>query len=108
MKIKVDRNVVEFKPENPQETADMELLWRVVVDCMQFNKKMVPIGEYVPIKENLARFVVEGIAGGKTEWTVTNAAADSSYYCSSCNKYMNVKAGERGPLCGGRAMETLD
>lgn len=108
MRIKVDRNVVEFQPENPQETADMEVLWRVVVDCMQLNKKMVPIGEYVPTKENLARFVVEGVAGGKTEWTENEAAADCSYYCSICNKYMNVKAGEREPMCCGRAMETLD
>ncbi len=108
MKIKVDRNVVEFLPENPQETADMEVLWRVVVDCMEFNKKMVPIGEYVPSKENLARFVVEGVAGGKTEYSEAKAEADASYYCSICNKYMNVKAGEREPMCCGREMETLD
>jgi len=108
MKIKVDRNLVEFSPDNAQETADMEILWRVIVDCMKENKKLVPIGEYVPVKENMARFTIEGVAGGKTLWTEQKAGADNSYYCSICNKYMNVKAGERIPLCCGREMETLD
>ena len=108
MKIKVDRNVVEFSPENQQETGDLEILWRVIVDCMKDNKKLVPIGEYVPIKENLARFTIEGVPGGKTTWTEQMSESDAAYYCSICNKYMNVKSGERIPLCCGREMETLD
>ena len=108
MRIKVDRNVVEFSPDSPQETADMELLWKVIVDCMKDSKKLVPIGEYIPIKENMARFTIEGIAGGKTVWTEQKSSSDDAYYCSVCNKYMNVKAGERIPLCCGRGMETLD
>ena len=108
MKIKVDKNVVEFSPESPQETADMEVLWRVMVDCMKFNKKMTPIGEYVPTKEDMARFVIEGVTGGKTEWTEHTSSDDNSYYCAICNKYMNVKKGERIPLCCGKEMETLD
>ncbi len=59
MEISVEKNVVEFKPGNAQETVAMELLWRVIVDCMRENKKLVPIGEYIPTKENLARFVIE-------------------------------------------------
>ena len=108
MKIKVDKNVVELRPDSEQETADLEVLWRVVVDCVKYNKKLVPIGEYVPIKENLARFVIEGVAGGKTEWTETMSKVDCAYYCAICNKYMNVKTGERIPLCCGREMETID
>ncbi len=108
MKITVDRNVVEFRPESNQETADLEVLWRVVVDCMKENKKMVAIGEYVPTKENLARFVIEGVAGGQTTWSEAKAAADDTYYCAVCNKYMNVKAGQGVPMCCGRNMETMD
>ncbi len=108
MKIKLDRNLVEFSPESPQETAEMELLWKVIVDCMKDNKKLVPIGEYIPSKQNMARFNIEGIPGGKTIWTEQKSSTDSAYFCSTCNKYMNVKAGERIPLCCGREMETLD
>ncbi len=108
MKLTVDKNVVEFRPDNAQETTELELLWRVIVDCMKYNKKLVPIGEYVPSNVNMARFVIEGVAGGTTEWTDNKADEDNSYYCAICNKYMNVKSGERVPLCCGKEMETLD
>ena len=41
MKIEVDRNVVEITPENEQETASLDLLWKVVIDCYGNNKKIV-------------------------------------------------------------------
>ena len=60
MKIQVEKNVVEITPENDQETAQLQKLWNTIVDCVKFNKKLVPIGEYVPQKSNLARFAIEG------------------------------------------------
>ncbi len=60
MKIKTDKNLVEFIPETDDEIAAMEELWRLMVDCVRFSKKLVPVGEYIPQKNNLARFVVEG------------------------------------------------
>jgi len=60
MKISMDKNLVEFVPENDAETTMLEALWRLMVDCAKFNKKLVPVGEYIPQKKNLARFVVEG------------------------------------------------
>jgi hypothetical protein len=60
MKIKVEKNVVEITPDNDQETAQLQMLWNTIVDCVKFNKKLVPIGEYVPQKSNLARFAIEG------------------------------------------------
>ena len=59
MQIKIEKNLVEFTPESEDETAMMETLWRLIVDCVRFNKKLVPVGEYIPQKNNLARFVVE-------------------------------------------------
>ncbi|GBC59151.1 nitric oxide synthase [Desulfonema ishimotonii] len=63
MKISIDKNLVEFVPENADETANLEILWNTIVDCMKFNKKLVPIGEYIPQKRNLARFAIEGEPG---------------------------------------------
>ncbi len=108
MEITVDRNVVEFKPQNPQETASLEVLWRVIVDCMKENKKLSPIGEYIPSKQNLARFVIEGVPGGQTEWSSVKATGDCSYYCAVCNKYINLTSGQDVPLCCGRIMEPMD
>ena len=59
MKIKIDANVVEFRPESETEQKELESLWNLVVDCVRFNKKLVPIGEYVPIKDQVAQFSVE-------------------------------------------------
>jgi len=59
MKITKEKNLVEFLPENDDETKSLTELWNVIVDCVKFNKKLVPVGEYVPAKENVARFTVE-------------------------------------------------
>ncbi|MDP3479933.1 MAG: hypothetical protein Q8R88_09185 [Desulfoprunum sp.] len=59
MKIKLDQNLVEFSPDNDQEVKELNALWRVVVDCVKFNKKLVPVGEYIPGESKLARFAIE-------------------------------------------------
>jgi hypothetical protein len=61
MKISVEKNVVEFSPESDQETIELETLWNTIVDCVKFNKKLTPIGEYVPHKSNTARFTIEEV-----------------------------------------------
>ncbi|SHO49518.1 hypothetical protein [Desulfopila aestuarii] len=59
MKIAIDKNVVEITPENDNEAKQLDALWKVVVDCNSTNKKLVPIGEFVPVKSTLARFAIE-------------------------------------------------
>lgn len=62
MRIRIDRNVVEFTPENDQETSELEALWRIVIDCVKDSRKLAPIGEYLPAKNNMARFVIEEVS----------------------------------------------
>jgi len=59
MKINVEKALVEFTPENDEETAALQKVWDLIVDCVKSNKKLVPVGEYVPVKRNLARFAIE-------------------------------------------------
>ncbi len=59
MKIDLDKNVVEITPENDTEAQQLDALWKIIVDCMGSNKKLVPIGEYIPTKSKLARFALE-------------------------------------------------
>ena len=59
MRITIEKNLVEFEPETDSETAMIEDLWKVMVDCAKFNKKLVPVGEYIPQKRNIARFAIE-------------------------------------------------
>ena len=107
MKIHIDKNVVEFLPESEQETAAMETLWRKVVDCARENKRMTAIGEYIPQKQNLARFVIEGVPG-VTTYTEDKAAEECTVICATCNKYMHLKGGDAVPVCCGRPMEVAD
>jgi hypothetical protein len=60
MKINIEKNLVEFTPETNQETKEIEALWKIMVDCVRFNKKMVPVGEFIPQKNKVARFAIEG------------------------------------------------
>lgn len=108
MKITVDRNVVEFSPETPRETADLEVLWRVVVDCIQDSKRLTPIGEYIPMKANTARFVIEGVPGGVTDASDCLVPEECTVFCQVCKKYAKLKEGDAVPNCCGRSMENLE
>lgn len=59
MKISLDKTLVELTPENPQEVKELDALWKVIIDCVKFNKKLVPIGEYIPGSKEIARFNIE-------------------------------------------------
>ena len=59
MKIDIQKNLVEFTPKTDEEKEQLEVLWRTIVDCAKFNKKLVPIGQYIPSENKLARFAIE-------------------------------------------------
>lgn len=59
MKIVIDKNLVEFSPGSDSEVKELDKLWKVIVDCAKFNKKLVPIGEYIPGQSDFARFSIE-------------------------------------------------
>lgn len=59
MKININLNLVEFTPENDQEEKDLDEVWKIVVDCVRANQKLVPVGEYIPGKSEFARFAIE-------------------------------------------------
>ncbi len=108
MRITIDRNVVDVAPDDAQETASLESLWRILIDCIGESKKLTPIGEFVPSKENIARFLIEGVPGGKTVFSEQVSADDTTYICTTCNKYMNVKSGGEVPYCCGVVMGSVD
>ena len=108
MRIVVDKNVIEFVPETPQEVADLDVLWKIIIDCYGENKKIVPMGNFIPGQDKVARFYIEGIQGGKTTYSEHKAREDCTYLCAICNKYINLKAGDTIPLCCGKEMEPID
>ena len=109
MQINIEKEYVEFTPEHAEETAKLEALWKMVLDCARFNKKLVPMGEYIPSKRNMARFAIEGERGqGAEELPEVFVDKDCRCYCQTCNKYVELKKGDRIPLCCGKLMEVMD
>jgi hypothetical protein len=109
MKITIEKNLVQVCPENENETADVERLWRMLVDCNGQSLKLAPVGEYVPTKENAATFYVEGLeadASAPAEGVVMDH--DGRVCCFVCNKFIDLKKGDRSPLCCGKPMEVMD
>ena len=109
MKIRIDKDIVEFTPEHAAERAELEALWIKLGNCVGNTKSLQPIGTYVPAENKAATFHIEGLsAEEKNAVPAVRAPYDTDVYCVTCNKTIQVKAGEIVPFCCGRLMEILD
>jgi len=109
MKIRINKDLVEFTPENAAETAELEALWIKMGNCIGNTKHLEPIGVYQPKEKNVAVFHIEGLKAEEVgEVPTVYAPYDTDVYCVTCNKTVHVKAGEPLPTCCGRLMEILD
>ena len=109
MKIRIDKDLVEFTPEHPAEVAELEALWVKLGNCLGGNKSLEPIGTYIPSQQRTATFRIAGLSEQeKKEVPEVRAPYDTDVYCVTCNKTVHVKAGEVLPSCCGRLMEILD
>ena len=109
MKIRIDKDIVEFTPENASEQVELEALWVKLGNCVGDTKKLQPIGVYFPAENKTAQFHIEGLSEQeKKEVPEVRAPYDSDVYCVTCNKTVHVKAGEVVPFCCGKLMELLD
>lgn len=109
MKIRINKDIVEFIPEHAAETAELEALWVKMGNCVGKTKELQPMGVYVPSEKNVAVFHIEGLSDAeRDEIPQIRAPYDTDVYCVVCNKTQHVKAGEVIPFCCGRLMEILD
>lgn len=109
MKIRIDKDIVEFTPEHAAEQAELEALWIKMGNCTGGTKQLQPIGVYVPSQSKTAVFHIEGLnEQEKKQIPEVRAPYDTDVYCVTCNKTVSVKAGEVVPFCCGRLMEILD
>ena len=109
MKIRIDKDIVEFTPEHAAEAAELEALWIKMGNCTGEGKSLQPIGVYMPSHDKTAVFHIEGLSQQeKAAVPEVRAPYDTDVYCVTCNKTVSVKAGEVIPSCCGRLMEILD
>jgi len=109
MKIRIDKELVEFTPENGAEATELEALWIKLGNCVGGTKSLQPIGVYLPSENKTAVFHIEGLSDIERK-TVPEVRApyDTDVYCVKCNKTIHIKAGEVIPSCCGTLMEVLD
>ena len=109
MKIRINKDLVEFIPEHAAETAELEALWIKMGNCIGQTKRLEPIGVYQPSEKNVALFHIEGLSKEETDAVPEiRAPYDTDVYCVTCNKTISIKAGDVVPFCCGRLMEILD
>ena len=109
MKIRINKDIVEFTPEHAAEAAELEALWVKMGNSVGETKSLQPIGVYIPSENKTASFHIEGLSEQeKASIPVIRAPYDTDVYCVTCNRTEHVKAGEPIPFCCGRLMEILD
>ena len=109
MKIRIDKDVVTFTPEHAAEASELEALWIKMGNCIGQSKSLEPIGTYIPSENKTAQFHIAGLnQQEKDAVPEVRAPYDTDVYCVTCNKTVQVKAGEVIPFCCGRMMEILD
>lgn len=59
MKIELEGSLLRMIPENSREKAELNQLWNIIIDCVNQNKKLVPVGEYLPGIKEVAVFNIE-------------------------------------------------
>ncbi len=109
MKIRIDKDVVEFIPRDAGEAAELEALWIKMGNCVGKTKQLEPMGVYNKAENRSAKFHIEGLSEEEAKAVPeVFAPYDTDVYCYICNRTEHVKAGQPIPVCCGRLMEILD
>ena len=109
MKIRLDKDIAEFIPENTAEAVELEALWIKMGNCVGNTKHLEPMGVYIRTENKSAKFHIEGLSAEEAKAVPQVLAPyDTDVYCSICNRTEHVKKGEPIPVCCGRLMEILD
>ncbi len=109
IKIDIQKSHVVLTPESDEEKAKLTALWKLLVDCVGDNRKLAPIGEFVPLKSDKgASFQIEGLELGESSFVEVRLEKDESVICKTCNKLLHLKTGDVIPLCCGEMMAIVD
>ena len=110
MKIRINKDIVEFIPEHAAETAELEALWVKMGNCVGKTKELQPMGRVRAQREERGPCSTSRVSAmpSADEIPQIRAPYDTDVYCVVCNKTQHVKAGEVIPFCCGRLMEILD
>lgn len=102
MKIEIEGQVVKLIPENPQESQELNKLWQILVTCVQEDKRIRPLGIYVPGSTPEAKFLMEDVKSPSV------SGIPRRFACIKCNTIVEVSSEEPIPICCGEVMKLAD
>ena len=110
VRIDIEKSRVTLFPETAEERAKVEAVWRILVDCVGDSRKLVPIGEYIPHKDEnaSASFHIEGLDPEEHSFADVTVQDRAQVHCRICNKLLSLEAGDTIPVCCGKMMEVID
>ena len=59
MRIELEGTLIKMTPESDSEKQELNQLWTILIDCVKENKKLVPVGQYIPGMKEVAVFNIE-------------------------------------------------
>lgn len=59
MKIELEGTLLKMTPENEREKTELNELWTIIIGCVDEGRKLVPVGEYIPGRKEVAVFNIE-------------------------------------------------
>ncbi len=105
MKIEIEGAVVKLIPENKRETQELNKLWELVARCEEENRKLLPLGMYVPGSSPYAQFYVEGLSAKADP---QKSVRKVRYVCMICNRMEEYSEDRPTPICCGQPMYNMD
>ncbi|PMP61490.1 MAG: hypothetical protein C0197_05510 [Caldimicrobium thiodismutans] len=105
MRIEIEGAVIRLVPENEREVQDLNKLWELVARCEEENRKLLPIGMYVPGSSPYVQFYVEGLSA---KADVSKVIKRVRYVCMVCNRMEEYPEDKPTPICCGQPMHNLD
>lgn len=105
MRIEIEGAIIRLIPENEREVSELNSLWELVARCEEENRKLLPLGVYVPGSTPYAQFYVEGL---KVSTSPHREIRKIRYVCMICNRMEEYPEDKPTPICCGQPMYRMD
>lgn len=105
MKIEIEGAIIKLIPESDREIEDLNRMWELIARCEEENRKILPLGIYVPGTSPYAQFYIEGI---QAKADLRKNIRRVRYVCMICNRMEEYPEDRPTPICCGQPMHNMD
>ncbi len=103
MKIDIEGSIIKLIPENKEEIGELNKLWQLLARCEESNRKLLPLGHFIPETTPYIQFYVEGL-----NLKASPQLKKVRYVCMTCNRMEEYSEDRPTPICCGQPMFKMD